>query len=243
MNPICIRYCFQLNKQREEVFDVKLDPETLEIITPPIQNPPDWTRLEFHQCPHCPLQPADCRECPVAIRLADIVQRFADICSYDKLRLEVTTTDRHISQQTTAQQGLRSLAGLLMAASGCPHTLFLKPMARFHLPLSTEAETIFRATGMYLLAQYFVAQSGKQGDMQMDGLTTLYNRLHQVNLSTAERLRRSPQTDSPINAVSLLDLFTMTIPWVIEDKLEEIRPLFASYLPKEALAKPRCVAR
>jgi hypothetical protein len=34
----------------------------------------------------------------------------------------------------------------------------VKPMARFHLPLASEEETIYRATTMYLLAQYFLRE-------------------------------------------------------------------------------------
>ena len=34
--------------------------------------------------------------------------------------------------------------GLIMATAGCPWTDRLRPMARFHLPFATEAETVYR---------------------------------------------------------------------------------------------------
>ena len=57
-----------------------------------------------------------------------------------------------------------------MATSGCPHMDFFKPMARFHLPLANAEETVYRATSMYLLAQYFLQREGKEADMELEGL-------------------------------------------------------------------------
>lgn len=224
---ITVRYCFRLEKDQQEIFDLQLDAKTLEVVNRPQEDLPSWTKLDFHRCAHCPLDPSIHRDCLAASCLADVIKKFNRICSYDQLLLEVTINQRHISQSTTAQQGLRSLMGLLMATSGCPHTLFLKPMARFHLPLSNEEETFSRAIGMYLLSQYFQQQEGVQANLDLSGLQQLYRNLHTVNMAIAERLRPSVQADSSLNAVILLDLFTLAIPMVIEDKLDEIRHWFA----------------
>jgi hypothetical protein len=76
---------------------------------------------------------------------------FDRIISYDTIRLDVTTRERFISQDTTAQRGISSLLGLLIATSGCPHTRFLRPMARHHLPFASCEETLYRAASMYAL--------------------------------------------------------------------------------------------
>ena len=60
--------------------------------------------------------------------------------SSERIRLEVTTTDRFVAQDTSAQKGISSMMGLIIATSGCPHTAFLRPMARFHQPLAGELD-------------------------------------------------------------------------------------------------------
>ena len=35
--------------------------------------PPDWTRLDFHQCPHCPLAASERLYCPLAVQLAKLM--------------------------------------------------------------------------------------------------------------------------------------------------------------------------
>ena len=50
---------------------------------------------------------------------------------------------------------IRSLIGLIMALSGCPHMEFFKPLARFHLPWASLEETTLRSASIYLLMQFF----------------------------------------------------------------------------------------
>jgi hypothetical protein len=230
MNDIEIRYCFILAQDRQEVFELRLDARSLELINKPVEKLPDWARLEFHQCPHCPLQSVDHPFCPVAVSLVDVVNRFDRVISYDEVDLEVTTVERRVSQRTTAQRGISSLLGILFPTSGCPHTAFFKPMVRFHLPLATKEDTVFRVTGMYLIAQFFLKQEGNAVDFDLAGLRTLYDHMHQVNKHITERLRSASITDSSINAVILLDMFTHAVPIVIEDQLEKIRDWFSPYL-------------
>ena len=140
------------------------------------------------------------------------------------------TEQRHISQQTTAQLGLSSLIGLVIATSGCPHTVFFKPMARFHLSLANREETAYRVTSMYLLAQYFMKKEGKQADFSLQGLKQIYENVQQVNRAIAERLRAASEADSVLNAIVILDTYAQTIPCMIEDSLDIIRDLFSPYL-------------
>ncbi len=235
MHMINIRYVFKLDKQKIEIFDLKLDSRTLERVNTSGEKLPFWTSLDFHQCPHCPLDPLTHPVCPVAVNLVEIVERFENVLSYDELDMEVSTSVRHVSQHTTAQRGISSLLGVLFPASGCPHTAFFKPMVRFHLPLATEEETIFRASGMFLLAQYFLRKEGSVRDLNLQGLKQIYQNMNLLNMNVAERLRNAACTESSVNAIILLDVFAHTMPILIEEQLEEIRHLFAPYLssPKE----------
>jgi hypothetical protein len=229
MEYLLIRYSFTLEDGSGEIFDLRLDPQSIELLGSTTERTPSWARLNFHQCPHCTLKVQEHPYCPLATNLVNIVKRFDTLLSYDQLHVEVETAERHISQDTTAQTGISSLMGLVIAASGCPHTAFFKPMARFHLPLANEEETIYRATSMYLLAQYFMKKEGEKADLELEGLRDICENIHTVNTAIAERLRAASEKDSALNAIVLLDMFALTVPLVIEDSLEDIRYLFESY--------------
>ncbi|MCW8906837.1 MAG: hypothetical protein OQL28_06285 [Sedimenticola sp.] len=233
MNTRVFQYRFDMEQAGQAEIDVVLDSETLDRVGVRIDNPPDWTALEVHQCPHCPLKPQQHPHCPVAIGLVDIIRHFDHLVSYDRVDLTVVTEQRTISQRTTAQHAISSLIGLVMATSGCPHTAFFKPMARFHLPLASEESTIYRAAAMYLLAQFFRKRKGVAADPGLSGLRKIYENLHLVNMHIAKRLKDATRTDSSVNAVVLLDSFTSTLPYVIEEHLDEIAYLFSAYHSEE----------
>lgn len=238
VETLTIHYCFTLDNGVKEQFSLTLDPRTLNLIIGTWDTLPSWTNLDFHQCPNCPFTIENLSYCPVAVSLADVVERFDGILSYDQVHLEVTMKERFVSQETTAQKGISSLMGLLMATSGCPHTAFFKPMARFHLPLASEEETIYRATSTYLLAQYFLKNEGKYADFKFQGLAEIYRNMQIVNSGIARRLRAWTESDSSLNAIVLLDLYARALPLVIEDSLQEIRYLFSPFFPEEAI--PPC---
>lgn len=230
MDPIEISYRFVLGSGRDEVFEILLDPDTLEIINQPKENLPSWTALEFHQCSHCPFTSDTHPHCPLAVTLIQVIGRFHNVVSHNEIELTVVTNERQVSQNTTAQKGISSLVGLLFAASGCPHTAYFKPMARYHLPLASEDETYYRATGMYILAQYLRHKDGKQPDLELEGLKRIYKNLHLLNTMVAERIRSATQADSSVNAVVLLDMITNLMPFILDEELDKIRHLFTSYL-------------
>jgi hypothetical protein len=144
--------------------------------------------------------------------------------------VDVITAERRISQQTNAQTGISSLMGLVIATSGCPHAAFFKPMARFHLPLASREETIFRATSMYLLAQYFLKKEGKSADFELEGLSGIYANMQIINMAVVKRLRAATQTDSSVNALVILDCYAKFLPFAIEKSLEDVRYLFSPFL-------------
>ena len=235
MEAISIIYKFKLPIGIEECFKLDIHPEKIELIKEATDSAPDWAALDFKQCTNCTLDSQTHRFCPLALRLAPIVERFQNIISYEELDVEIVMEHRRTFHRTSAQRGLSSLMGLVMATSGCPHTVFFKPMARFHLPLASEEETIYRAASMYLLAQYFHKKSGGDPDFQLRGLKQIYMNLQKVNRSVAERLRAAAKTDSSVNAVIMLDMYAKAVPYVIEESIEEIQYLFKAYMePKGA---------
>lgn len=233
---LSVRYTFTLPDRPPLTYEVRMDPETLAAPTPDVP-PQPWTALLFKQCSNCPLTADQHPQCPLALSLVGLVQLCTDIASYDTMEVEITTPERTIRRETTAQRAVASLMGLVMGTSGCPHTRLFRPMARFHLPLATEEETIYRATSMYLLAQYFARDRGWTMDADLEGLSALYREMHKVNTSIAKRLWSVVKTDSSVNALVLLDLFSKALPDTIEDSLDEIRYLFEPVLEAMAHSK------
>lgn len=229
MVSVAFRYRFRFARGEEAVYDLAIDAENMVLTLPPDHPLPSWTALEFRQCPHCPLRPSDSPSCPLAAGLADLVTTCTSVLSHDKVSVEVTTPERVITLDTTAQRAIGSLMGLLIPCSGCPRTAWFRPMARFHLPCATEEETIYRASSMYLLAQYFVAREGRETDPTLAGLSQIYRDIHYVNRAMADRVRYATAKDATVNAVVLLDLFAKAIPFAIDDSLAELRPLFRPY--------------
>lgn len=231
---IDFQYAFKFSDGSEEIFKLKIDAQNLELIENIPKVLPSWTNLYFHQCPNCTLLEKNHPHCPLAANLVNIVKKFEPFLSYNEINMNVITEERVISQNTTVQRGVSSLLGLVFATSGCSHLAFFKPMARFHLPLANEEETVYRATSMYLLAQYFLKKKGEIIDYELNGLTKIYNNVKILNSSVAQRLRVASKTDSTLNAIVLLDVYAHTIPHVIESYMEEIRYLFTPFLSKES---------
>ena len=230
MEVLAIRYTFEVPNQPPESWVVGLDADTLDPVDALPDDLPGWTRLDHHQCSHCPLSPATYPHCPLAARLAPLVERWQETPSYAPMRMTVETQERTVIRDTTAQQAVRSLMGLMMATSGCPHTAYFKPMARYHLPVSSGPETFYRAAAMYQLAQYFVSKSGGTADYQLEGLREIYRQVEVLNTHMAERIREVISQDAAVNAIVVLDLFAKNAFVELDDGLEQLEPLFAPYL-------------
>ncbi|MFH0933711.1 MAG: hypothetical protein V1879_00730 [Pseudomonadota bacterium] len=223
---IVIQYRFIFPHQHEERINVSIDCSNMESSPELSGTVPDWCRLGFHQCPNCPLDAGVCSDCPLALRLVRLIEASRNVLSYEEVSMEVSTPERTVTKQTTAQRALSSLMGLVMATSGCPHMVFLKPMARYHLPLATEEETIFRAVSTYLLDQYFLHKQSMPVDLDLKGLKKIYAEIGVVNAAMAKRLRAISTEDSAINAIVRLDILAKALPYSVEESLEEIRYLF-----------------
>ena len=157
MDNVTIEYQFTFTNHEFLKIPLILNPESMELNIDITSNNDHskWAKLDFNKCKHCPLNNDSHPDCPLASKLLPVVELFAHIISTDTVDLKVITPFRTISENTQAQSAISSLIGIIMATSGCPYTAFFKPMARFHLPLAEIEETVFRATSMYMLAQYY----------------------------------------------------------------------------------------
>jgi hypothetical protein len=226
MEFIYIQYRMRTVDGRELLIRLRFDPKTFEMIESTPTDPPPWTALEYNKCSHCPLSKDTHPHCPAALRLAPILRTCENVDAFVQVHVEVTTPERTVVAQRPLQKALASLLGLALATSGCPHTAPLRPMARFHLPFSTEDETLQRVTSMYLLAQVLRQKSGQAPDFELDGLVELYRRLQLVNETLAVRLKAGGIKPAMAQAITPLDLLSHSMPLNIRDSLERIRHIF-----------------
>ncbi len=226
MEFIYIQYRLRTTDGRELVFRLRFDPKTFEMVESTPANPPTWTALEFHKCPHCPLSTETHPYCPAALRIAPVLQTCEPLDAFTPVHVEVSLPERSVVAQKPLQKALSSLLGLVMATSGCPHTAPLRPMAHFHLPFSTEDETLQRVTSMYLLAQHFRQKDGTAPDLELEGLVELYRKLQVVNETMTERLKAAGIKPAMAQSIIPLDLLSHAMPLNIRISLERIRPFF-----------------
>jgi hypothetical protein len=183
---------------------------------------PEWTKLEYHQCPNCPLKPQNSPRCPPAADLAPTIGAFAKIISYERAMVTVTTEERTYKKECQVQQALSSLVALFMATSGCPILGRMRGLARTHLPFATMDETLFRSVSAYLVQQLLVHKKGGVPDWNLNGLRAHYEDLDALNRAFKTRITEAAVQDSTLNAIATLGMLSMGVSLSIEDRLDEL---------------------
>jgi hypothetical protein len=221
-----IRYRFDLPDGSQKSLDFTFDAADFRLTNALPPAPPFWTALKFNQCANCPLDAARHQHCPAALQMVSAIEPLKALVSFDEVGVTVTQEERTIHADTTAQQAMSSVLGLIMATAGCPWTDRLRPMARFHLPFASELETVYRSVCMFLLAREMAGGGGADG---YEALRALYENLHLVNRGMSRRLGAAAQTDPARNAMALLDAYTTLLPAALESSLEELEGLFDAW--------------
>jgi hypothetical protein len=232
-----IRYRFDLPDGSQKTLDFLFDALSFRLSNPAPANPPFWTELRFNQCANCPLSPAQHGHCPAALQMASSLEALKALVSFDTVGVAVVQSERTVYVETTAQQAMSSVLGLIMATAGCPWTDHLRPMARFHLPFASEVETLYRSISMFLLSREMTraapgpAAAPRERPEQgaFTALEELYGNLHVVNRGMSRRLGAATNTDPARNAIALLDSYTTLLPAALDRRLDELRPLFDAW--------------
>lgn len=189
-----------------------------------------WTQLGFQQCSHCPLREMDSPQCPVARNLDHIVEDTKETVSHTKASVRVVTPERTYTKECSTQDGLRSLFGLIMATSGCPHLDWLRPLARFHLPFSDHEETLFRVLALQLVESFLLNRdtSLAQG---IAILNERYADVEKLNQEFIRRIRNYCHADADKNALAALDMFAQFFAIVRDDNFEDLRRVIPATAP------------
>lgn len=224
------KYSFKFENGAQETIIIEVENSTLNIIRKNNDTPQEWAKLKNFRCPNCPL-PESVEYCPLAVNLSDLIGKFGNFFSYDKVDLLISTEEREYSKITTMQTAVSSLMGVLMVSSGCPIMGMLKPMVKFHLPFSTLEETQYRVLSMYLLAQYFKHKNGIEPDWDMKKLSDIYREIRTVNLHISKKILSQGRKDACVNSVVILNNFADYISLNLDDNaLQEVEILFKDYL-------------
>jgi hypothetical protein len=227
-----LTYRFDWKDGQHKDFTVRMAAATMSLEVAPRESYPEWTKLEYQQCPNCPLKPETSPRCPVAVSLIDLIDLFKDCPSTDIAQATIITPEREYRKTLSMQDAISSLMGLYMATSGCPILDKLRPMVYTHLPFSTLQETIYRAVSMYLVAQFLRQNRGETPDWDLKGLKKICDEINIVNRAFALRLTSVSAKDASINALVKLDcLAGFTALTIGRNQLKRLESMFASYLP------------
>lgn len=240
---VSVEYHFKLLSGDEKRFHIDLHEETLQQLQSPSKPLPDWTRLTYHQCPNCPLNPAEHTHCPVAASLVNLVEAFREGVSYEVADIHVRFMDRQYSKRTPLQYGVSSLMGLHMVTSGCPILDKLRPMVHTHLPFASVRETLYRILSMYLLAQYFIQDEGGTPDWSLENLPQMFEQISLVNKTFCRRLAEVTRTSDAVNnALVNLDCFALLTTLPVGSHITEIKEMFQAWRCPEASPTERADA-
>ncbi|HID70922.1 MAG TPA: hypothetical protein EYP35_10840 [Desulfobacterales bacterium] len=225
MTETTFNYCFDFPDNSKKRFLINLDPETFEYKASD-NTPPDWALLGVARCECCQLDIATHDYCPISANIADLVFAFKDTASHKSCLVSCISTARTCSKETTVQEGLASIMGIIMATSGCPSMSILKPMACFHLPFATVEEAMYRSVSAYLLRQYFSHQDGENCDFFMHRIQDHYSEVQQVNEGILKRINMTFEMDADKNAIVTLNALAQILVMEVDEDLDSLKNLF-----------------
>ena len=219
-----IIYNLRSTSGEEHTFEIDLERQQHEQLSKS-GIPPEWTLLEFQRCPNCLFDSSNNPWCPTALDIVPIAEPFIGSLSIDRVDVWVHTAERSYFKNTDLQTALKSLFGLVMASSACPHMARHKPLAYFHLPFATLEETIHRTVGAYLVNQYLNHSEGQKPDWDLTNLEALFSELHTVNIHFMKRMRKASTEDANINALQSFVSISSVVEIGIDDILGKMVPL------------------
>lgn len=214
-----VTYVFRLEDGSEHRFDIQID----RAATVACSELPEWTALERHQCPHCPLPRVAGAACPAAADLVPLVQSFSALSSYVRAEVRVITPEREISKFTDMQTALSGLMGLILASSACPILGRLRPLAQTHLPFAPPTELLYRMVAMHLMGCFLRGEPAS-----LDKLKRFFNDIDVLNRVFIERLRAGAQNDASWNALVHLHADAALVSASLDEGLHEVRGWFGA---------------
>lgn len=230
MSEVHCRYIFGFNTPEEQQYNLYFNQRDMTLLDKSFDGQTEeamsWAKLESNKCKNCPLNQEQHPYCPTALALGKVAKKFAEVKSYTETKVAVVTSDRTYLKQTSTQEALQGIFGLIMATSGCPHLKFLRPMARFHLPFANSTETMIRSLSFFILKKMFNSAKEPEITFDFNELSNAYEPVQIVNQQIVERIRSLGKGDADLNAIIILDSFATLLSMQISDNFSDLRPLF-----------------
>lgn len=200
---------------QEERFYIERTQSGSHVPTPRPGDPAEWTQLQFHKCPCCPLsEPTS--TCPAAESLEDTILRFDDHSAHENV---TTTAIDGARRQTVVQGQLQDVGSLFvqLAAfySGCPIGKRFKPMLYNLRPFSTNQELSKHMIGRFLLKHH-----GQVKPSRIEIIEKL-EPLHIIFQHLLKRITDKSTGDVVKNSFLQVDAFTLTLSAQIDDVVDE----------------------
>ncbi len=217
-------------------FDFSVNPERPPAPTTGLAE--SWAKLEHCKCSHCPLDPKQHANCPAAVDLQEVIKKVSSMPASGEARVAVVSKERAIVKDTTLEEGLRALMGLIMSTSACPVLQPLRPMGLHHLPFNSTDEFILRSISFYLLRQYLLAKDGVQPDWELKGLVKQNQDLQTLNQDFWKRFQGVCKGDSALKALMGFFALSSSVSYSMELQIQKLRRKFLGSKPPPIFKPP-----
>ncbi len=200
----------------EESFYIELT-RTGTFVVPNKDDASDWTRLDFHKCPCCPLDSEKVGYCPAAESLESTLARLQDHFSYEKVTATVVDSARRSTIVHWQLQEVGStFVQLAVFSSSCPVGRQFKSLLRDLRPFSTNEEL-----SKHLIGKFLLKHRGEIEECQQDIIKKM-EPLRIVFSCLAKRLSGNTGGDAIANSIVRLDAFALNVSLYMEEVVKEI---------------------
>ncbi|GHC12744.1 DUF6901 family protein [Cerasicoccus arenae] len=122
-----------------------------------IPNLPEWTRLSYHQCSNCPLDEKRIERCPAAASVADLVQNFTEVISFEKVDLVITWTKQKYTVRDSAQMIVFALLVEFVSRAKCPYLFDPSADKGFFILCLDIDQLLYRFFSSFLIQHHFLS--------------------------------------------------------------------------------------
>ncbi len=177
----------------------------------------DWTHLDFHKCPCCPLTSENDEYCPAAESIESTLLRLKDRYSYEKVTATVIDSAKRSTIVNWQLQEVGStFVQLAVFSSSCPIGRQFKPLVRDLRPFSTNDEL-----SKHLISKILLKHRGKMEECEQDIIGKM-EPLRIVFSHLAKRLSGIMEGDAIANSIVRLDAFALNVSLLMEEVFGEL---------------------
>lgn len=201
---------------KEEHFFIELT-KTGTYVVPEGDDSCDWTRLDFHKCPCCPLDSLKTEFCPAAESLEATLHKLNGHYSYEKVSAEIIDANNRVTSVKWQLQEVGStFVQLAVFSSPCPVGRQFKPLIKDLRPFSTNDEL-----SKHLIGKFLLKHRGKKEECEQE-IQRIMDPLRMVFSHLAKRISGNSSGDAMANSIVRLDAFALNVSLHTEEVFKEL---------------------